>query len=73
MAMNTPSVACSLTTPVLRLRSRTPVTFCWEGSRISASSLSQMKRIFAFARARSCMIREARSSSRRCTTTTSLQ
>jgi hypothetical protein len=72
MATKMPSIACSLTCPLRVSRSLTPVTAGLSVPRISTTSAFQMKRILGFLRARSCMIFDARSASRRCTTTTSL-
>ncbi len=70
MAMKTPSVATSLTSSVLMFRSLAPVTA--PSPRISSTTESQITPIFGFDRARSCMIFEARNSSRRWTIVTLL-
>ena len=70
MATNTPLTLRVSSSPVLVLRSSNPVTL--PSPRTSATSLSQRKLIFGLAKARSCMILEARSWSRRCTTVTDL-
>ena len=70
MAMKMPPAATSRTLPVLTLRIRAPVSLVSLSPRIFSTTLSQSQAIFGFANARSCMIFEARSSSRRWTTVT---
>ena len=55
---------------VLTFLRRTPVTLPPSTPRMSSTTVSQMKSILGFLRARSCMILEARKVSRRCTTST---
>src|SRR5580692_353229 len=70
MATNTPVTGSPCSVPSLVLRIRRPVT-C-PVPRTSATSLSHKNVIFGFLNARSCMILEARSWSRRWTTVTDL-
>ena len=68
IATKMPLTASVLSSPVLTLRSFSPVTR--SSPTTSVTSLSQANRIFGFAIARSCMIFEARSASRRWITVT---
>ena len=70
MATKRPSTGVSHWAPVLRFRSRTAVTLFWAGSSTSSTTVSQVKEIFGFLSARSCMILDARRVSRRWTTST---
>ena len=68
MAMKAPAQGSSEVWPVITLRRRTPVTT--DSPRISSTTEFQMKASRSFLKARSCMIFEARSLSRRWTTLT---
>ncbi|MNS60283.1 hypothetical protein D3C72_932720 [compost metagenome] len=68
MAMKTPSMGLSVTSLVTRLCSITWVTLSPARDWMSWMAVFQMNSILGLARARSCMILEARRVSRRCTT-----
>ena len=70
MATKTPVTGSTCSVPSLVLLIRRPVTL--SGPRTSATSLSHRNVILGLANARSCMIFEARSVSRRWTTVTDL-
>ena len=68
MKMNTPCVVCSVTSPVLRLRST--ALFTSPLPLISSTTVSQTNSIFGLSNARCCRILLARSWSLRCMTVT---
>ena len=70
IATKTPSAARVVRAPVFTFSSTTALTPVSGVPSMSAIALSQTKVIFGLARARSCMIFEARKWSRRCTTVT---
>jgi len=72
MATNSASIGCSVIAPVLWFLTLTAVTLRGDSApSTSTTSESHRKWIFGFLNARSCMIFEARSVSRRWTTVTS--
>ena len=68
MAMKTPVTGSTLSAPLLTSRSFRPSTF--RSPKTSATTECQANLTFGLARARSCMIFDARKSPRRCTTVT---
>jgi hypothetical protein len=68
MATKTPVTSSTRSSPVTVSRTARPATF--SSPRTSVTCVFHAKRIFSLAKARSCMILDARSESRRCTMVT---